>query len=219
VNVDDDGLTREALEPPNPVSRRAAIRTMGLVLGGAAVLVSAEACGAVLFEIYGTRPDQFGGPITVGVRGDFPAASPQKLRLDKAGVFYREAAHSYIVHLSAETSFLLAGSNLVDTLAAESMLRDADGSYWLVLYQVCVHLGTKVAYLDSCLSFKCPSHGAHYHCDGEYLDGPAPRSMDRFPISFDGDRVIVDTGRINRSVARPETGTRLLAVPNQSCSF
>ncbi len=63
---------------------------------------------------------------------------------------------------------------------AQDWVKDSDGTYWLALYQVCVHLGCKVPFRDDCHSFKCPCHGSHYNIDGEYLDGPAPRSLDRF---------------------------------------
>ena len=63
---------------------------------------------------------------------------------------------------------------------AQDWVKDSDGTYWLALYQVCVHLGCKVPFRDDCNSFKCPCHGSHYNIDGEYLDGPAPRSLDRF---------------------------------------
>jgi cytochrome b6-f complex iron-sulfur subunit len=78
-------------------------------------------------------------------------------------------AKTYVVHLAKETRYLLAGNSLEKQLAEELFVRDTDGSYWLALYQRCVHLGTTVAFRDDCKSFKCPSHGAHYHCDGEYL--------------------------------------------------
>ena len=97
---------------------------------------------------------------------------------------------------------------------AQDWVQDKDGTYWLALYQVCVHLGCKVPFRDDCNSFKCPCHGSHYNIDGEYLDGPAPRSLDRFVLTFDGsDNVVVDTGKLNQHVERPDATTRLLRVP------
>lgn len=117
------------------------------------------------------------------------------------------------------TTFLLAGSKLSDFMSSESWVVDSDGSYWLALYQVCVHLGCKVPFRDDCNSFKCPCHGSHYNIDGEYLDGPAPRSLDRFTMSFDSTgTVVVDTGKLNQHVQRPDVGTRILQVPGITCS-
>ena len=200
------------------ISRRAALRRVGILTGVAAVVVTAEACGATLWALYMPQTERFGGPVTVGRKTDFPAALPQACMLDTAGVFYRREARAFLVHLSSDTELLLSGQPLADTLTTGGILRDGDGSYWFALHQACPHLGAPISYLLSCRSFKCPSHGAHFHCDGEYLDGPSPRSMDRFPVSFDGTNVVVDTGQLNQSVARPQLGTRLLSPPATSCN-
>jgi cytochrome b6-f complex iron-sulfur subunit len=153
----------------------------------------------------------------VGIKTDFPAATPDKFKLNVAGVFYKQLAKTYVVHLAKETSYFLTGTLLQNQLAIEVFVHDTDGSYWLALYQRCVHLGTKVAFRDDCLSFKCPSHGAWYNCDGEYLSGPAPRSMDRFPLLFEDENVLVDTSRIISSAGHPADGLRLLPVPSGAC--
>ena len=123
-----------------------------------------------------------------------------------------------MVHLAKNTQFLLSGSNLTDQLDAESVVKDADGSYWIALYQRCVHLGCTVPFRDSCVSFKCPCHGSHYNVTGEWLDGPAPKSLDRFLIAFTGEDVTVDTGTINTKVPHPDQTTRLIPVPGVECS-
>jgi cytochrome b6-f complex iron-sulfur subunit len=215
----DDVPQRQELQAmQSTISRRGALRRVGILTGGAAVLVTAEACGATLWALYTPQTERFGGPVTLGRKTEFPAALPQACTLDTAGVFYRKEARAFLVHLSSDTEFLLSGQALANALTTDSILRDDDGSYWFALHQACPHLGTTVNYLLSCRSFKCPSHGAHFHCDGEYLDGPSPRSMDRFPVSFDGTTVVVNTGQLNQSVARPPLGTRLLSPPASSCS-
>jgi cytochrome b6-f complex iron-sulfur subunit len=61
------------------------------------------------------------------------------------------------------------------------------------LYQKCPHLGCRVPFCESAAQFQCPCHGSIYNIIGEYLQGPAPRGMDRFPIRIEQDRVFVDT--------------------------
>jgi len=61
------------------------------------------------------------------------------------------------------------------------------------LYQKCPHLGCRVPFCESAAQFQCPCHGSVYNIIGEYLQGPAPRGMDRFPIRIEQDRVFVDT--------------------------
>jgi cytochrome b6-f complex iron-sulfur subunit len=65
------------------------------------------------------------------------------------------------------------------------------------LYQKCPHLGCRVPYCDSAQQFQCPCHGSIYNIIGEYLEGPAPRGMDRFPITINPDgSVVVDTSSV-----------------------
>ena len=65
------------------------------------------------------------------------------------------------------------------------------------IYQKCPHLGCRVPYCDSAQQFQCPCHGSIYNIIGEYLQGPAPRGMDRFPITIQPDgTVLVDTSSI-----------------------
>jgi cytochrome b6-f complex iron-sulfur subunit len=221
MDASDDGLEIDAATPLTDrpaISRRTALHRLWILTGGAAALVAAETCGATLWGLYPSRANRFGGPQIVGRKSDFPAALPQECALNTAGVFYRAKAHAFIVHLSARTEFLLDGSALRDALGTASITPESDdGSYWLALYEACPHLGTRVGFPRVCRSFKCPSHGAHFHCDGEYLDGPSPRSMDRFPLRFEGSQVIVDTGQLVQSVARSEPTTRLLAIPLGTC--
>jgi cytochrome b6-f complex iron-sulfur subunit len=71
------------------------------------------------------------------------------------------------------------------------------------LYQKCPHLGCRVPFCDSSERFECPCHGSVYNIIGEYLAGPAPRGMDRFPIHIREGRVLVDTSTV---VPGPDRG-------------
>ncbi len=62
------------------------------------------------------------------------------------------------------------------------------------LYRKCVHLGCSVPHCGTSMLFECPCHGSKYRLTGEYYGGPAPRGLDRFPISIEGGMVVVDTG-------------------------
>ena len=103
----DVPLSQEPHAAHPSISRRAALRRIGILTGGAAVLVTAEACGATLWALYTPQTERFGGPLIVGRKTDFPAALPQACTLDTAGVFYRREARAFLVHLSSNTDFLL----------------------------------------------------------------------------------------------------------------
>ena len=196
------------------LSRRRFLRRSMLAVWG---LSTTAAVAGSLYMLYPNLAGQFGSALNVGKKADFPAAKPSDFKKDQSGVFYRQDAKTYLVHLSKNTQFLLSGSNLTDQLDAEWVVKDSDGSYWIALYQRCVHLGCTVPFRDDCVSFKCPCHGSHYNVDGEWLDGPAPRSLDRFFLSFSGGDVIVDTGTINTKVPHPDQTTRLIPVPSVQC--
>ena len=197
------------------LSRRRFLRRSMLAVWG---LSGTAAVAGALYMLYPNLAGQFGSALNVGKKADFPAVTPDNFKLNQAGVFYRQSAKTYVVHLAKNTQFLLSGSNLTDQLDAESVVKDADGSYWIALYQRCVHLGCTVPFRDSCVSFKCPCHGSHYNVTGEWLDGPAPKSLDRFLIAFTGEDVTVDTGTINTKVPHPDQTTRLIPVPGVECS-
>jgi len=195
------------------VSRRRFLRRSTLAVTG---LAAAASVGGALAMLYPNLVGQWGGVIDLGPSVNFPAAIPDKFVLNQAGIFYQAQARAFLVHLASETRYLVAGSQFESLLKEELFTRDADGSYWLALYQRCTHLGTMLRFRNDCVSFKCPSHGAHFNCDGEYLDGPAPRDMDRFPVSLHYGRVSIDTGQFTEG-ARHGNISRLLSVPAGPC--
>jgi cytochrome b6-f complex iron-sulfur subunit len=64
------------------------------------------------------------------------------------------------------------------------------------LWQRCPHLGCRISWCESSREFECPCHGSRFNRAGEVRSGPAPRGMDRFQVSVDGDLVEVDTGTV-----------------------
>jgi cytochrome b6-f complex iron-sulfur subunit len=72
----------------------------------------------------------------------------------------------------------------------------------VALYQKCPHLGCRVPFCDTSGRFECPCHGSIYNIRGEYIQGPAPRGMDRFLIEVKGDQVLVDTAQVAEGPAR-----------------
>lgn len=198
------------------LSRRRFLRRSTLAVWG---LSATSAVAGALYMLYPNLAGQFGAPITVGKRADFtPASTLNDFTKGSKGVFYSQAAKTYVIHIAASYKFLLTASVFAEQLSSESIVKDKDGSYWIALYQRCVHLGCTVPFRDDCSSFKCPCHGSHYNVTGEYLDGPAPRSLDRFQLVFSGEDVIVDTGTLNNKVPHPDSTTRLIAPPTKLCS-
>ena len=102
------------------------------------------------------------------------------------------SARAYILPLdqtAAANSQFSSGSTVADGLVA--------------VYQRCVHLGCRVPWCNSSQGFECPCHGSKYNMVGEYFAGPAPRNLDRFNVSNENGRFIIDTGTIIESPRAP----------------
>lgn len=76
------------------------------------------------------------------------------------------------------------------------------------LYRKCVHLGCSVPHCSKSMLFECPCHGSKYRLHGEYYGGPAPRGLDRFPVSVTAGKLVVDTGALE---VGPPRGTNTWA--------
>jgi len=85
----------------------------------------------------------------------------------------------------------------------ESIFKGMEQGY-VALYQRCVHLGCRVPWCETSQWFECPCHGSKYNRVGEKRGGPAPRGLDRFPLTVSGGQITVDTGTI---VQGPPIGT------------
>ncbi len=111
--------------------------------------------------------------------------------------------------------------------AGSAPFNEASGRFWVsnapagltVLFGVCTHLGCLPKWVEQNDRFECPCHGSKFDRYGQWLDGPAPRNLDRFPITVvfddgtsaamnaDGDPVPLD-GRQIASV-QVDTGKRI----------
>lgn len=92
----------------------------------------------------------------------------------------------------------------------------------LALYKVCTHLGCLYKWVESNTRFECPCHGSKFERDGTYIEGPAPRDLDRFAMtaqdpngnelarSEDGSPLVLPDGTVN---VRVDTGEKILGRP------
>ncbi len=95
-------------------------------------------------------------------------------------------------------------------------LHNQDGKFWLsnvngaiiALYDVCVHLGCLYQWQPVTGRFECPCHGSKYKKDGTYIEGPAPRSLDRMVMTFVGGN--------NQPIAQTDAKGEPLAIPSDS---
>lgn len=78
-------------------------------------------------------------------------------------------------------------------------LRNPRGQFWIVhtdeglsaVHSSCTHLECKFNWDDQKQLFVCPCHGSEFDRAGAALNGPAPRSLDSFPIELVTDDELV----------------------------
>jgi cytochrome b6-f complex iron-sulfur subunit len=86
------------------------------------------------------------------------------------------------------------------------------GTRLFALSQKCPHLGCRVPFCESSGRFECPCHGSKYDLGGEWIEGPAPRGMDRYQLSVDGasGALVVDTSKL---ITGPPHGSNKYLTP------
>lgn len=83
---------------------------------------------------------------------------------------------------------------VVEVPAARAYLTRLNGEI-VALSEKCTHLGCRVPFCESSGQFECPCHGSVFNRVGDYLAGPAPRGMDRYPVDVGEDGLLrIDTG-------------------------
>lgn len=78
------------------------------------------------------------------------------------------------------------------------------------LSQKCPHLGCRVPYCASSGRFECACHGSVFDLGGEWIAGPAPRGMDRYPITVADDVITADTSVL---LPGPDPGANQFLTP------
>jgi Rieske Fe-S protein len=63
----------------------------------------------------------------------------------------------------------------------------------------CPHQRTALRWLNADSRFQCPKHKSKYQPDGTFISGKATRNMDRFALSKDGTKVVVNLTRLYAS--------------------
>ena len=140
---------------------------LNYIWAGSMAMVLAATGGAMFaFSLPRFKEGEFGGIFVVGTM------SEKLPKPDSPPVAYPDVK-VWLVNIGPEEAKKGGG---IEGLAA--------------MYKVCVHLGCLYAWVDSTVRYECPCHGSKYHEDGTYIEGPAPRDLDRF-------RVVIQDGKGN----------------------
>ena len=55
----------------------------------------------------------------------------------------------------------------------------------------CTHLGCAFRYEEQKKTFLCPCHTSNFDLEGNVIDGPAPRPLDRYLVRIQGGKVLL----------------------------
>jgi len=137
----------------------------------------------------------FGSKVNVGRLDDIVAA----IRAGD-GFFYVPEGRMWVTEYPASALAKAESSYTFYPQVAEGLQAG-----FTALFQTCPHLGCRVPECATSQWFECPCHGSKYNQVGEKKGGPAPRGMDRFPMTVTaGGELVVDTGVI---IQGPPIGT------------
>jgi cytochrome b6-f complex iron-sulfur subunit len=93
------------------------------------------------------------------------------------------------------------GSCITDSKHRLFVFRAPEG-YFYAVSAVCTHLGCTVAWKPDGTEGRpegviaCPCHGSVFSSKGEVIEGPAPRSLNRFRMTMIDGELFVDTNEI-----------------------
>jgi cytochrome b6-f complex iron-sulfur subunit len=113
------------------------------------------------------------------------------ITIDLAGVTYlfamprfRAGEFGGVIDFGSVGELPPAGSPPVNYPKVKIWLSNTENGV-MALYKVCTHLGCLFNWVDQENRFICPCHGSQFHSDGTYIQGPAPRSLDRFTVMIE----------------------------------
>jgi len=66
-----------------------------------------------------------------------------------------------------------------------------NGRDYTAMSNVCTHLGCRVRWVEDRQEFFCPCHNGVFNKEGQVVDGPPPRPLDRFEVKLETDQLFV----------------------------
>ena len=66
-----------------------------------------------------------------------------------------------------------------------------NGRDYTAMSNICSHLGCRVRWIADNNQFFCPCHNGVFDKDGNVIDGPPPRPLDRYELKVEGDQLYV----------------------------
>lgn len=189
--------------PTGEITRRSFMRRM---LGVGVGILSLEFLGGTLAFLWPNVTEGLGADINIGNAADI---NSQFAGWAEGLPFIFSSANLFIVNVPAAKARVEGNGTVASPIPDPGVevseeLAASDRSV-MALWRKCPHLGCQVPQLcGESQWFECLCHGSKYTVIGEHRAGPAPRGMDRFEVTVQGDDYVIVTSAI---VSGPPTGT------------
>jgi menaquinol-cytochrome c reductase iron-sulfur subunit len=69
-----------------------------------------------------------------------------------------------------------------------------DGQTYAAMSNICTHLGCRVRWIPERKQFFCPCHNGVFDKDGNVVDGPPPRALDRYETKVEDGVLFIRRG-------------------------
>lgn len=66
-----------------------------------------------------------------------------------------------------------------------------NGRDFVAMSNICTHLGCRVRWILEQEQFFCPCHNGIFDKDGNVVDGPPPRPLDRYEVKVENDQLFI----------------------------
>ena len=168
--------------PTGEITRRSFMRR---VLGVGVGILSLEFIGGSIAFLWPNLTEGLGAEITLGNVADLNSAAPDW----QFGLPYvYNQANLFIVNVPAAKARVEANGPPAEPVPDP-------GAEVMAFYRKCPHLGCQVPQVcEQSQWFECLCHGSKYTILGEHRAGPAPRGLDRFPVSVNAEGAyVIDT--------------------------
>lgn len=81
------------------------------------------------------------------------------------------------------------GQGWAGKLDEEFVAINNDNGNFIVLRNVCKHLGCQTGWNGAEKTWDCPCHGSRYAADGKVIHGPARRDLDRLEFAIENGQI------------------------------
>jgi menaquinol-cytochrome c reductase iron-sulfur subunit len=157
-------------EEPNKVTRRSFMKATIVGIGG--LITAAYGIPAIAYVLGPALQKDAGAWIQLGSVSKIEVGIP---------TLFKATLQTQTGWITAEEEFSVY------------VLTD-DGQSYVVMSNVCTHLGCRVRWIAEKDSFFCPCHNGAFSKTGSVIGGPPPRSLDRFDSKVENGILFVKRG-------------------------